>query len=31
MHFDTHRRMAWLGFDLLVTVVCAVVLIHAIT
>jgi hypothetical protein len=31
LQFDAHRRMAWLGFDVLVTLVCAAVLIHAIT
>ena len=31
MQYDVTRRLAWLGFDLAVTVICAVVLINAMS
>jgi hypothetical protein len=30
MQLDATRRRAWLGFDMLATVVCAAVLVHAL-
>jgi hypothetical protein len=31
LQLDAQRRMAWLGFDVLVTLVCAAVLVQAVT